>query len=103
MGEWHDAAAADAVVEDEVVGCVVAGKPVALFRVEGQVHALYDQCSHGYAKLSDGFVEDGCVECPLHQGLVDILTGEPRSAPITEGVRSFPAREVNGRVEVEIE
>ena len=102
MSEWHDAADAGAVAEDEVLGCVVSGVPVALFRVEGQVFALHDLCSHGQARLSDGYVEDGCVECPLHQGLVDIRTGEPRTAPITAPVRSIPAREVNGRVEVQL-
>ena len=101
MGEWHDAADAGAV-EDEVLGCVVAGLPVALFRVEGEVFALHDLCSHGHARLSEGFVEDGCVECPLHQGLVDIRTGKPRSAPISEPVRSIPAREVGRRIEVEL-
>lgn len=102
MSEWHDAADAAAVVEEEVLGCVVAGLPVALFRVEGEVFALHDLCSHGFARLSEGFVEDGCVECPLHQGLVDIRTGAPRTAPISEPVRSIPAREVDGRVQVQL-
>lgn len=100
MADWHDAADAASVVEDEVVGCVVAGVHVALFRVAGEVFALHDLCSHGHARLSDGYVEEDCVECPLHQGLVDIRTGKPRSAPISEPVRSIPAREVEGRVQV---
>ena len=102
MTEWHDAADADAVVEDEVLGCVVAGLPVALFRVKGEVFALHDLCSHGFARLSEGYVEDDCVECPLHQGLVDIRTGAARTAPISEPVRSIPAREVEGRIEVQL-
>jgi anthranilate 1,2-dioxygenase ferredoxin subunit len=48
-------------------------------------------------------VEDGCVECPLHQGLIDIRTGAPRCAPITEAVRAFPIRIVEARVEVNVE
>jgi nitrite reductase/ring-hydroxylating ferredoxin subunit len=100
--QWYDAAASDAVTEDAVLGCAVNGVPVAIFRVEGEVFALYDLCSHGHARLSDGYVEDDCVECPLHQGLVDIRTGKPRSAPISEPVRSIPAREVEGRIEVEL-
>ena len=102
MAAWHDAAAADAVAEGEALAVAVAGVAVALFRLDGAVFALHDQCSHGYARLSDGFVEDGCVECPLHQGLIDIRDGSPRSAPILEPVRSFPARVLDGRVEVEI-
>ncbi len=99
---WHDAGPADAVHEDAATSVVVAGKQMALFRLEGEVFALYDQCSHGYARLSDGYVEDGCVECPLHQGLVDIRSGAPRSQPIVEAVQSFPARIRDGRVEVQV-
>lgn len=102
MAEWQDASAADAVAEGETLGIALAGIPVALFRLDGEVFALHDLCSHGQARLSDGFVEDGCVECPLHQGLVDIRTGAPRSEPITAAVRSYPARIRNCRIEVEV-
>lgn len=100
MAEWHDAAATDALGDDEVMALCIAGVPVALFRQEGAFFALHDLCSHGAARLSDGFVESGCVECPLHQGLIDIRNGAPRSAPITEAVRSYPVRVVGDRVEV---
>lgn len=103
MPRWIDAAAADAVVAGEVLAVAAGGQQIALFRLAEEVFALADQCSHGYARLSDGYIEDGCVECPLHHGLVDIRTGEPRSAPITGPVRSFPTRIVGGRVEVAIE
>ncbi len=100
METWLDAADADSVAEDEVLGVTLAGVPVALFRLGEEVHALHDLCSHGAARLSDGFVENGCVECPLHQGLIDIRSGAPRSAPITLPVRRYPARIVEGRVQV---
>lgn len=102
MAQWHDAGAADAVAEGETVGVSVAGIAVALFRLDGEVFVLHDLCSHGQARLSDGFVEDGCVECPLHQGLVDIRSGAPRSEPIIDPVRTYPARVVDGRVQVEV-
>lgn len=102
VAEWHDAGPADAVAEEAAVGVSVAGIPVALFRLEGEVFALHDLCTHGHARLSEGYVEDGCVECPLHQGLVDIRSGAPRSAPVSVAVRSYPARVVDGRVEVEV-
>jgi nitrite reductase/ring-hydroxylating ferredoxin subunit len=85
-----------------VVGVTVAGTGIALFRIGDDVFALRDQCSHGMALLSEGYVEDGCVECPLHQGLIDIRTGAPRAAPVSIPVRSYPARINEGRVEVEL-
>jgi anthranilate 1,2-dioxygenase ferredoxin subunit len=97
---WTDVGAEDDFSEDEPAQVVVGAAPVAVFRTEGEWFALHDLCSHGHARLSEGFVEKGCVECPLHQGLIDLRTGTPRSAPITEPVRTFPVRVINGRVEV---
>ena len=102
MAQWQDAAAVDAVAEDDVLAVRVGGVQLALFRIGDEVFALLDLCSHGQARLSDGFVEGDCVECPLHQGLVDIRSGAPRKQPITEPVQSYPARVRDGRIEVEI-
>jgi len=103
MSSWIDLAdAATAVEEGSVAAYHAGGTPVALFKIEGKFFALHDLCSHGAAKLSEGFVEGGCIECPLHQGLVEIATGLPKSAPITDPIRALPVRVVGGRVEVEV-
>ncbi|MCI1013944.1 Rieske 2Fe-2S domain-containing protein [Herbaspirillum sp. C7C2] len=100
MSEWFDVGHADDFAEGEVAAARAGSQAVAMFRLGEEIFALKDLCTHGNAKLSDGYVEDGCVECPLHQGLFDIRSGAPRCAPVTEAVRSFPVRVVAGRVEV---
>ena len=100
MTNWIDVAASDAVAEGDVLGVTAQGRPIALFRLEDAVFALHDLCSHGQARLSDGFVEDGHVECPLHQGLICIRTGAPASAPITAPVASYPVEIAGGRIRV---
>lgn len=102
MSEWHDVGPADMVAEGEVVAASAGGKPIALFQQEGAFFALYDLCTHGQAKLSEGYVEDGMIECPLHQGMFCIRTGAARTAPVTEDVRSFPVRVVDGMIQVEV-
>jgi anthranilate 1,2-dioxygenase ferredoxin component len=99
---WIDAIARDDLADGGVAALALDGRPVALFRLDGEFFALHDVCPHGMAHLSDGFIEGGCVECPLHQGLVDIRTGEPRLEPITEAVKTYPVRLVGDRVEVEV-
>ncbi|MFM0336151.1 anthranilate 1,2-dioxygenase ferredoxin subunit AndAb [Paraburkholderia fungorum] len=97
---WQDVGTEEDFSEAEPAQVVVDQQPVAVFRVDGEWFALHDLCSHGHARLSEGFVENGCIECPLHQGLIDLRTGGPCSAPITEPVRTYPIRVTNGRVEI---
>lgn len=95
---WIDAAARDEVPEDDVVGIVVAGKDIALYEVGGEVFATDNLCTHGAARLSDGFLEDGQIECPLHQGRFDVCTGQAMCAPLTQDLRCYPVRIENQRV-----
>ena len=98
--QWRRAAAIDDVQEGQAFACVIEGQPVVLFRLGEEFYALRDQCSHGEARLSDGYVDDDCIECPLHQGLIEIRTGEPKSAPVTEPVAAYETRIADGLVEV---
>ena len=102
MQNWFDVGTPDEFSESCVSAVQAGGQAVAVFRVDGELFALRDKCSHGNARLSEGYIEDGCVECPLHQGLIDIRSGAPKTAPITEPVRTFPVRVVAGRVEVDV-
>jgi len=101
MAQWHDVGNPDDFLDGSSWPVRVAGQDVAVFRLGEELHALADRCTHGMARLSEGYVEDDCVECPLHQGTFDIRTGQPRCAPATTAVRSFPVRVVAGRVEVQ--
>jgi len=102
MTQWHEVGEIGIVEEGEVAAITAGGKPLALFLLDGEYHALYDLCSHGDARLSDGYVEDGCIECPLHQGMFEICTGKPAKAPVTEAVRHYAVRTVEGRIQVEV-
>ena len=102
MSEWFDVGSADDFGDGKVRPAVAGGQAVAVFRLGDELFALKDLCTHGNARLSDGYIEDGCVECPLHQGTFDIRSGAARCAPVTETVRSFPVRVVASRVEVRV-
>jgi anthranilate 1,2-dioxygenase ferredoxin component len=103
MTQWHAVGSADDFVEGEPAAVVAGQKPVVVFRLGEELFALHDLCTHGHARLSEGFAEDGCVECPLHQGLIDIRTGAPRCAPVTEPIQTYPVRINQGSVEIHVE
>jgi naphthalene 1,2-dioxygenase system ferredoxin subunit len=95
---WIDVAAADAVPEEDVIGIEIGGKDVALYGVNGEVFATDNVCTHGRARLCDGFLEGFEIECPLHQGKFDVRNGKAMCAPLTDDIRTYPVKIENGRV-----
>lgn len=54
---------------------------LAVTRTNGRVYAVADACPHVLASLSDGFVADGHIVCPVHFAEFDLADGTPRKAP----------------------
>ncbi len=59
---------------------------IAVFNDNGEFFALDDTCSHEKASLSEGWIEDGVIECPLHAGKFCLKDGSVLSMPATENV-----------------
>lgn len=95
---FHDVVALEALFDGAGLEFEVAGRPVALFRIGESVHATAPMCTHGLARLCEGFVEGHEIECPLHQGRFDLRTGAPTCAPVTQGIEVHPVRVEAGRV-----
>lgn len=103
MTTWHEVIALDELEDEEPTPVRVAGENIALVRVEDEVFALQDMCTHEVAPLSDGYVEDCTLECTLHQGVFDLRTGKALKEPCTVDVKTYPARVVAGTVEIGVE
>ena len=102
MSNWIDVAAEADLFEGAGIAVTPCGHDIALFSVEGQVFATDNLCTHGNAKLCDGFLEGFEIECPFHQGRFDIRTGAATLAPCTEAVKSWPVKVEGGRVFVDL-
>lgn len=101
--KWMDAAALADVPEGDVIGVQVAGKEIALYEVGGEVFATDNICTHGHARMSDGFLDGSEIECPLHQGKFDVCTGKALCAPLTENIRTYAVRIENMRVMLKLD
>lgn len=82
----------------------VAGVPVAVVRIDDDVYAIGDVCSHADVSLSTGEVwcDERELECPKHGSAFSLLTGEPATLPATQPVPVFDASVVDGHVVVTI-
>ena len=90
---WVRVAATSEVAEGQVVAVRVGSREVALYHLPGGEYRATDNiCTHEYAQLSDGWLEDGCIECPLHAARFDVRTGKALCAPAEESLQVFDLR-----------
>ena len=99
---WKPVGAADAVKTDLPLGVDVDGKQVGIYRIDGTLYAVEDVCPHAYALLTEGFIEGDEVECPLHGALFHIPTGECRRDPGGRDLETFPVKEEDGTVYIDV-
>jgi nitrite reductase/ring-hydroxylating ferredoxin subunit len=78
------------------------GETIALYNVDGEFYATDDLCSHAEASLSDGWLEDHEITCPLHGSIFDLTTGRPLCLPATKPVRTYPVRLEGDDIYIEV-
>ncbi len=70
---------------------IVNDLEIAVFKVSGEVFALSNICPHQHTSLiCDGFIEDGCVVCPVHGWMFDLRTGLMPTK--RSGLTAYPIR-----------
>jgi precorrin-3B synthase len=79
----------------------IAGKEYALFRIDGQVHAIDNACPHEGAPLAQGEVAGGVVTCPWHGWTFNACSGCSID-PAGKNVASYPTKVEDGRVFVAV-
>ena len=93
MGDWVRAAAKADVAEGFCLGVRIGDKDVAIYHLPGgEFHATGNVCPHEFALLSDGWLEDGCIECPLHAAQFDVRTGKVLSGPAEADIAVYPIK-----------
>lgn len=65
--QWFPIAELKALKKGKALSRTLLGLPIVIFLDEDANPAiLYDRCPHRFAKLSEGKVDKGMVECPYH-------------------------------------
>ena len=80
------------LAEGTVLRVDLEGEPVAIARVEGEVCAVSDTCTHEEASLAEGFLEGHVIECPRHGACFDLRDGRVLSLPAVKALRTYPVK-----------
>lgn len=100
MTAWHRVGAATEFADGVVREIRIGDRILAVGRADGELFCLDDWCPHAGASLAQGTLDDGVLVCPLHGYVYDVRTGRCEDDPTP--VATFPVRERDGEVEVEI-
>lgn len=91
-GDWTRVASPSDVKPGNVIMVTLGDDPIALARVDDELLAIGDICSHEYVLLHDGFVEEDEIECPEHGSKFSLRTGAVRGLPATQPVPVYEVR-----------
>ncbi len=97
----HPAASAD-LNGKTILGVEIVGRDIALCKVGDAVFATGNICTHQHTYMTDGYLENGCIECPLHQAVFDVKTGEVLEGSAREPLPVYPVKMAEGQVWVEL-
>jgi 3-phenylpropionate/trans-cinnamate dioxygenase ferredoxin subunit len=93
---------ADDISVSTAIKVTIDGVPIALVKDSaGDIYAIGDTCSHGEISLSEGFVEDGALECWAHGSKFELATGKPQNFPAFEPVPVYQVVITDGDVYVD--
>jgi 3-phenylpropionate/trans-cinnamate dioxygenase ferredoxin subunit len=81
---------------------VIGDHRIALVRIDDDVYAIGDQCTHQDISLSEGEVicEERSLECWKHGSAFSLIDGSPQSLPATRPVPVYEVEVVDGQIEV---
>jgi nitrite reductase/ring-hydroxylating ferredoxin subunit len=102
MPSWHRVTELDKLDLETAFPLRIGDQQVCVVRLEDGIFAINDVCTHEYALLSDGYFEDGKLECPLHQACFEVRTGKALNEPADVDVVTYPTKVEAGVVFVEV-
>ena len=103
MTQWINACATDDIDEEDLIRFDHGAQTFAIYHSpEGNFYATAGLCSHENVHLCDGLVMGHLIECPKHNGRFNYKTGEAKRLPCVARLKTWPARVVDGMVEVEL-
>lgn len=101
MVEYAEAAPLDQIQPGKGMCVRVGGKDVAIFNVDGNIHAVADSCPHAGSSLGTSKLDGKIVTCRGHGMKFDVTTG-CFAGTADSGVASYPAKVVDGKILVAV-
>ncbi len=102
MSEFVRVCAVDEVAVNTPRKVEIGDQQIAIVKdSSGEVFAIGNTCSHGEIELSEGFVEDGEIECWAHGAKFSLRTGAALTLPAFQPVPIYDLKIEAGDIHVD--
>ena len=99
---WHNVIELSKLEKNDVTNVQFGTKDLAIYDAKDGIFVSLSRCTHGAANLCDGYFDGTYIECPLHQGLFDVRTGEAKAVPARVKLKMIKSRIRNGVVQLHL-
>ncbi|MAT00693.1 MAG: naphthalene 1,2-dioxygenase [Rhodobacteraceae bacterium] len=90
--EWQNLIKINALEKGDVTNVTFGNRDLAVYDAKDGIFVSLSRCTHGAANLCDGYFDGTYIECPLHQGLFDVRTGDPKAVPARVPLKMIKCR-----------
>jgi uncharacterized membrane protein/nitrite reductase/ring-hydroxylating ferredoxin subunit len=75
---------------------------MTIARIDNQLYAFQEFCTHRFGPLSEGSFHGFNVQCPWHNSCFDIRTGKVTNGPATVDLKTFKVEVRDGKIGVRV-
>ena len=79
------------IAENRAKTLIIKDQNIALFKYDGKLSAINNQCRHQNGPLGEGKIIDGCITCPWH-GYQYLPENGQSPPPFTEKIETYAVR-----------
>jgi 3-phenylpropionate/trans-cinnamate dioxygenase ferredoxin component len=102
MTDFIKVAKLDELEEGEMMVVEVDGEPVCLARVNDDICAFTDNCTHISGPLNEGDLNDDILTCPWHGAQFNVRTGKVVRGPARQDIQTYPVKVEDNTIFVSI-
>ncbi len=89
---------AERLGEKETLRIDIAGQVIALAKIDDQLFAFQEFCTHRFGPLSEGNLEECYVQCPWHNSRFDVRSGKVVQGPAKVALKTFKVEVRDGKI-----
>jgi nitrite reductase/ring-hydroxylating ferredoxin subunit len=92
MTDFIKVAEIDEIEDGELKAIEADGEPICLAKVDGEICAFTDNCTHISGPLNEGELEGDVLTCPWHGAQFNVRTGKVLRGPARQDLFTYPVR-----------